>query len=282
MAVIGQIRAPSLFISHGAGPLPLIHPDFEGYRQLVAKLGSRLDGVKGIILLSAHWECNEPEITALEDPGLYFDYGTVAAGQKHVAPEAYETNYPVLGNAALAVEINQRLLDCGFKPVLNHKRGLDHGVFVPLKIMRPEADIPVVQVSVLTGKDEEEATDKNLRLGRALDYFRDCGYAIMGSGGSYHDFDTTMAVLEGSSELPPGAEEFEDYLKSVAAIPDAKAREKALQGWRDIPSSYVSHLQAEAEHFWPFLVAAGGGGDVAGRRILKFVSHGVPVSFFEW
>ncbi|KAF4421700.1 4,5-DOPA dioxygenase extradiol [Colletotrichum fructicola] len=107
MAVLGQIRAPSLFISHGAGPLPLIHPDFEEYRQLVAKLGSRLDGVKGIILLSAHWECNEPEITALEDPGLYFDYGTVTAGQKHVAPEAYETNYPVLGNAALAVEINQ-------------------------------------------------------------------------------------------------------------------------------------------------------------------------------
>uniref|UniRef100_L2FFC2 Extradiol ring-cleavage dioxygenase class iii protein subunit b n=2 Tax=Colletotrichum fructicola (strain Nara gc5) TaxID=1213859 RepID=L2FFC2_COLFN len=263
MAVLGQIRAPSLFISHGAGPLPLIHPDFEEYRQLVAKLGSRLDGVKGIILLSAHWECNEPEITALEDPGLYFDYGTVTAGQKHVAPEAYETNYPVLGNAALA-------------------RGLDHGVFVPLKIMRPEADITVVQVSVLTGKDEKEATRKNLRLGRALEYFRDYGYAIMGSGGSYHDFDTTMAVLEGSSELPPGAEEFEDYLKSVAAIPDAKTREKALQSWRDIPSSYVSHLQAEAEHFWPFLVAAGGGGDVAGRRILKFVSHGVPVSFFEW
>ncbi|KAJ0386210.1 hypothetical protein COL922a_004854 [Colletotrichum nupharicola] len=248
MAVLGQIRAPSLFISHGAGPLPLIHPDFEEYRQLVAKLGSRLDGVKGIILLSAHWECNEPEITALEDPGLYFDYGTVAAGQKHVAPEAYETNYPVLGNAALAVEINQRLLGCGFKPVLNHKRGLDHGVFVPLKIMRPEADISVVQVSVLTGKDEKEATRQNLRL----------------------------------ANFPPEAEEFEDYLKSVAAIPDAKAREKALQSWRDIPSSYVSHLQAEAEYFWPFLVAAGGGGDVAGRRILKFVSHGVPVSFFEW
>ncbi|KAJ0377598.1 hypothetical protein COL26b_004068 [Colletotrichum chrysophilum] len=276
MAVLGQIRAPSLFISHGAGPLPLIHPDFEEYRQLVAKLGSRLDGVKGIILLSARWECNEPEITALEDPGLYFDYGTVAAGQKHVAPEAYETNYPVLGNAALAVEINQRLLGCGFKPVLNHKRGLDHGVFVPLKIMRPEADIPVVQVSVLTGKDEKEATRKNLRL-------ETMGTRSWGAAGRI----TTLTLRWPCSKalanfLPPGAEEFEDYLKSVAAIPDAKAREKALQSWRDIPSSYVSHLQAEAEHFWPFLVAAGGGGDVAGRRILKFVSHGVPVSFFEW
>ncbi|KAI8228536.1 4,5-DOPA dioxygenase extradiol [Colletotrichum sp. SAR 10_77] len=282
MATPGKTRAPSLFISHGAGPLPLILPDLEDYRQQVAKLGSRLDGIKGIILLSAHWESDEPEITALEDPGLYFDYGTVAGAQDLVPPEAYETNYPVLGNAALAMEINHRLLDCGFKSVLNHKRGLDHGVFVPLKIMRPEADIPVVQVSVLTGRDEEEATDKNLRLGRALEFFRDYGYAIMGSGGSYHDFDTTMAVFKGSGELPSGAEEFEDYLNATAAIPDAKAREKALQGWRDIPSSYVSHLQAEAEHFWPFLVAAGGGGDVAGRRILKFVSHGVPVSFFEW
>ncbi|KAL3294921.1 catalytic LigB subunit of putative aromatic ring-opening dioxygenase [Colletotrichum asianum] len=282
MATPGQTRAPSLFISHGAGPLPLIRPDLEDYRQQVAKLGSRLDGVKGIILVSAHWESDVPEITALEDPGLYFDYGTVAAAQDLVPPEAYETNYPVLGNTALAMEINQCLVDCGFKPVLDHKRGLDHGVFVPLKIMRPEADIPVVQVSVLTGKDEEEATRKNLRLGRALEYFRDYGYAIMGSGGSYHDLATTVALVQGSGELPPGAEEFEDYLKLVAAIPDAQAREKALQGWRDIPSSYISHLRAEAEHFWPFLVAAGGGGDVAGRRILKFASHGVPVSFFEW
>ncbi|KAI8234078.1 4,5-DOPA dioxygenase extradiol [Colletotrichum sp. SAR 10_86] len=282
MATPGQTRAPSLFISHGAGPLPLIHPDCEDYRQLVAKLGSRLDGVKGIILLSAHWECDEPNITAFENPGLYFDYDTVPAGQDLLSSKAFETDYPVLGNAALAVEINQRLVDCGFKPVLDHKRGLDHGVFVPLKIMRPEADIPVVQVSVLTGKDEGEATRKNLRLGRALEYFRDYGYAIMGSGGSYHDLATTVALVQGNGELPSGAEEFEGYLKSVAAIPDAKAREKALRGWRDIPSSYVSHLQAEAEHFWPFLVAAGGGGDVAGRQILKFVSHGVPVSFFEW
>ncbi|KAK1676805.1 Extradiol ring-cleavage dioxygenase, class III enzyme, subunit B [Colletotrichum godetiae] len=282
MAVPETQRAPSLFISHGAGPLPLIHPDLENFRQQVAKLGSRLDGVKGIILLSAHWESNEPEITALEDPGLYFDYGTVAAAQALVPPEAYETKYPILGNAALATEIKKRLLDCGFQPVLDYKRGLDHGVFVPLKIMRPNADIPVVQVSVLTGKNEEEATDKNLRLGRALEYFRDFGYAIMGSGGSYHDFLTIQDVFQGAGELPSGAEEFEDYLKSTAAISDASTREEALKRWRETPSSYVSHVKAEAEHFWPFLVAAGSGGDTAGQQILKLLSHGVPMSFYEW
>ncbi|KAK1633517.1 Extradiol ring-cleavage dioxygenase, class III enzyme, subunit B [Colletotrichum phormii] len=206
MAIPETHRAPSLFISHGAGPLPLIHPDLEDFRQQVAKLGSRLDGVKGIILLSAHWESNEPEITALEDSGLYFDYGNVAAAQALVPPEAYETKYSILGNAALAAEINKRLLDCGFQPVLDYKRGLDHGVFVPLKIMRSNADIPVVQVSVLTRKDEEEATDKNLSLGRALEYFRDFGYTIMGSGGSYHDFLTMKDVFQGAGELPSGAE----------------------------------------------------------------------------
>ncbi|KXH65318.1 hypothetical protein CNYM01_00895 [Colletotrichum nymphaeae SA-01] len=282
MAVSQEIRGPSLFISHGAGPLPLIHPGLEDFRQQVAKLGSRLNGVKGIILLSAHWETDEPEITALEDPGLYFDYGTVAAAQALVPPEAYETKYPVLGNAALAAEINQRLQDCGFRPVLDYKRGMDHGVFVPLKIMRPKADIPVVQVSVLTGKDEEEATDKNLRLGRALEYFRDFGYAIMGSGGSYHDFMTMQDVLQGSGKIPSGAEEFESYLETTAAISDANTREEALKRWRDTPSSYMAHVKAEAEHFWPFLVAAGSGGDISGQRILKLLSQGLPMSFYEW
>ncbi|KXH66344.1 hypothetical protein CSAL01_03938 [Colletotrichum salicis] len=267
MATPETHRAPSLFISHEAGPLPLIHPDLEDFRHQVAKLGSRLDGVKGIILLSAHWESNEPEITALEDPGLYFDYGT---------------KYPILGNAALAAEINKRLLDCGFQPVLDYTRGLDHDVFVPLKIMRPKADIPVVQVSVLTGKDEEEATEKNLRLGRALEYFRDFGYAIIGSGGSYHDFMTMKDVFQGSGELPSGAEEFEDYLQFTAAISDASTREKLLNCWRDTPSSYVSHVEAKAEHFWPFLVAAGSVGDVLGKQILKLLSQGVSMSFYEW
>ncbi|KAH7109250.1 catalytic LigB subunit of putative aromatic ring-opening dioxygenase [Dendryphion nanum] len=274
-------RAPSMFVSHGAGPLPLFDEAWESWRQSISKLSSKLDGARGIIVISAHWETDEPSLTSSANPGLYYDYENRPKGL--VLPQrVFEEKYPVVGNQELAASIAQHLRSYGFNPILDENRGLDHGVFVPLKAMRPQADIPIVQLSLVKGSDEQEATDKNLKVGQALEHFRTLGYAVVGSGGSYHDFETAGKGLTEGAPIPAAADDFEDYLVSVASIADKNERVQALGNWRKESSSYVAHLEGHAEHFWPFLVAAGSGGNKPGKRV-EFVKNFIgPMSFFEW
>ncbi|PKX91391.1 DODA-type extradiol aromatic ring-opening family dioxygenase [Aspergillus novofumigatus IBT 16806] len=274
-------RAPSMFVSHGAGPFPLYEEGWESWRQSVSKLGSKLDGVKGIIVISAHWEMEEPHLTSSAHLRLYFDYDNPPDGL--VLPQrVFEEEYAVPGNREFAADVAQHLRSHGFKPVLDEKRGLDHGVFVPLKVMRPQADIPIVQLSLLNGSDEQEATERNLKLGLALVQLRDLGYAVVGSGGSYHDFGTAIKAMMEGLPIPSAADDFEAYLVSVASITDGDERIQALRDWRKVPSSYVSHVEGHVDHFLPFLVAAGSGGNKPGRRIELVRNVVGPMSFFEW
>lgn len=279
MAASKSFRAPSMFVSHGAGPFPLYEKEWEPWRQSVNKLGSKLDGVKGMLVISAHWEADEPHLTSSADPSLCYDYEIVPmALPRHV----YEEKYQVKGNRELAADVAQHLQSRGFKPVLDENRGLDHGVFVPLKTIRPQADIPIVQLSILKGSNEQETIDKNLKLGQALEHFRDHGYAVVGSGGSYHDLETAIKGMTEGFPIPAAAEDFEAYLLSIASIAGGEERAQALKNWRKVPSSYVSHCEGHAEHFWPFVVAAGSGGNNPGKRI-EFIRNSIgPMSFFEW
>lgn len=283
MASTEKCRAPSLFLCHGAGPFPLVTPEWEPFRKLLYKYNSKLDGVKGILLFSAHWETAEPHITASDNPGIWYDYADVEPDNETLHPAgSNEVQYPVAGDAKLAKIVARHLQNHGFSPVLDYERGFDHGVYVVMKPLRPEADIPIIQVSVLTGSDEQEATERNLKLGRALESLRDAGYAIVGSGGSYHDFRTIASAIMKGSPIPPSAWEFEEYLNSVVTVADAEEREKEIRGWRELPSSYVAQVKNEAEHFWPFLIASGAGGDKKGVRLDLMNGPGGPMSFFEW
>ncbi|KAF2183971.1 hypothetical protein K469DRAFT_710350 [Zopfia rhizophila CBS 207.26] len=148
--------------------------------------------------------------------------------------------------------------------------------------MRPQADIPIVQLSLLKGSNEQETTDRNLKLGQALEHFRDLGYAVVGSGGSYHDFETAFKGMTERLPIPAAADDFEDYLVSVASIAGGDERVQALRNWRKVPSSYVAHVEGHADHFWPFLVAAGSGGNNPGKRVELVRNFVGPMSFFEW
>lgn len=271
--------APSLFISHGTGPFPLLDPDQESYREMLRGSGHKLDGVKGIILISAHWETDEPHITAINNPGLFYDYEQM----RDVLPEAaFAFQYPANGDSKLAADIAEHLKEFGFRPVLDYKRGFDHAVYVPMTLLRPDADIPIVQMSVLQGRDEKESTDMNIRLGQALECYRSKGYAIMGSGGSFHDFDTIAAAFFKKKHVPASASQFEKFLESVAVISDPTDREATLRGWRDRPESYIAHPVGKSEHLLPFMVVAGSGGNKPGTKFGIYNFRGVPMSCFSW
>jgi aromatic ring-opening dioxygenase catalytic subunit (LigB family) len=273
------LRAPSLFISHGTGPMPLLDSDQESYRQLLRGHGKLLDGVKAIILVSAHWETDEPHITSASDPGLFYDYEHM----RDILPrEAFEFKYPARADPQLAAEVAHHLTSVGFHPVIDSERGLDHAVYVPMTLMRPNADIPIVQMSILKGENERESTEKNIKLGEALAGFRERGYAICGSGGSYHDFHVIARALFENQPVPPSASVFEKFLETSATVSDAAERRSLLLGWRDFPESFIAHKKGESDHFMPFLVAAASGGDQSGERYDMYNYKGAPMSFYRW
>ncbi|KAJ4360682.1 uncharacterized protein N0V89_001249 [Didymosphaeria variabile] len=196
--------------------------------------------------------------------------------------EAFEFQYPTKGDPHLASEVAERLQLSGFKPVLDEKRGLDRAVYVPMTSMRPAADIPIVQMSVITRDTEAESTEANIKLGQALECFRDKGCAIVGSGGSFHDFQAVAAAFFEGKEVPERSRQFEKFFKSVASTPDPVDRKTKLMGWRDLPESYLAHPANHSEHFMPSMVCSGSGGNTGGKQFDMYEYRGTPMGQYEW
>lgn len=273
-------RAPAIFLSHGAGPLPVFAEDHESYRALLRKHSHLLGGVKAIILFSAHWETDEPRISGLESPAIFYDYEHM----RDVLPkQAFELQYDAKGDAGLAKSIADRLRSAGFSPVIED-RPWDHGVYVPMSIMLPQGNIPIVEMSVLKGQTDLEATEKNFRLGEVMETFRDEGYAVVGSGGSWHDFRRGAAAYFGDgSKLTEEEVQFEEFVKDIAETKDPELRKKRLCAWREAPGNVEAHVIGEAEHFMPYVVAAASGGQGAGRRLdILWLPNGMPYGFYIW
>ena len=136
-----------LAVPHGGGPMPILgDPAHDPLITFLRTVASTIGRPKAIVVVSAHWETTGPSITAAQAPGLIYDYGGFP-------PEAYELAYPAPGAPELAAEIGELLQAGGFDPMLRTDRGFDHGVFVPLLLMYPDAQIPVVQLSMLAGLD---------------------------------------------------------------------------------------------------------------------------------
>lgn len=156
----------SSFISHGTGPFPLLNrPHEQPFLENLKRNKRVLEGVKAIIIFSAHWETDHPCISGAAKPGVYYDYEEM---RPQLPPATFEFQYDADGNLELAEEISAELTKQGFQPEIDYQRGFDHAVYVPMTILRPEADIPIVQMSALKAKTEQEATDCNLALGRAM------------------------------------------------------------------------------------------------------------------
>ncbi|MGA2398842.1 MAG: class III extradiol ring-cleavage dioxygenase [Steroidobacteraceae bacterium] len=206
---------------------------------------------QAIVVVSGHWE--EPVFTACSgaSPSLIYDY-------TGFPPHTYKLKYPAPGAPALAQRIAELLTEAGLPAQTDPSRGFDHGVFIPLLLVNPQADIPVVPLSLKRGLDPAE----HLAAGRALQRLRDEGVLIVGSGMSYHNMHAyrTPAATEPS-------EVFDHWLTETVSDRDLQHRWARLLRWSDAPAARNAHPREE--HLLPLMVAAGAAQNAPGERIFS-------------
>jgi aromatic ring-opening dioxygenase catalytic subunit (LigB family) len=236
-------RLPTYFISHGGGPWPWMKDQWGG---MMAELERSLQGIareigakpKAVLVISGHWE--EPEFTVqgAERPGMVYDYSGFP-------PHTYQVKYAAPGSPALAARVQALLAAAGIPARRDDARGYDHGTFAPLVAMYPDADVPVVQLSLKHGYDPAA----HLAAGRALAPLRDEGVLIVGSGLSYHNL----------REMGPAARDvskaFDDWLQATLVGATGAERVRRLVRWEEAPGARRAH-PAE-DHLVPLMVAVG-------------------------
>ena len=234
------MKFPAIFVNHGGGPMPLMgaQPHLAQHMKDVIKL---LPGAPtSIVVLSAHWESNPVQITNYKEPRpLLYDYGGFP-------PETYKYQYPAPGSPDLSKRIQGLLEAKGISTSLDESRGFDHGVFVPLKIMYPDADIPVVAVSLAASLDAND----NMKIGQALAPLRDEGVLILGSGYSFHNMG---AFFNATEKTRKAAADFNQWLKETMSSSPSAMKEH-LENWSLAPGGRISHPREE--HLLPLLMVA--------------------------
>jgi len=253
---MSNARLPTLFIPHGGGPCFFMDPMPGFPPTLWDKLAAYLRGIpavigqrpKAVLVISGHWECPLPTVLNVEKHTLLFDY--------YGFPEhTYHLTYPAPGSAEVAARVRELLAQAGISSEEEHERGLDHGVFVPFKLIYPGADVPIVQLSLLHNLDARQ----HLAMGHALAPLRDEGVLIVGSGNSYHNL---REFFSPSKDAGASSAQFDAWLGAAVAAPPAE-RERLLTTWHDAPGARASHPRVE--HLLPLMVVAGAAGNDAGR-----------------
>lgn len=268
-----SLVAPAIFVNHGGGPLPLLgdkeHVGLTVFLRDGVKKYINFKEVKAIILVTAHWEENVVAISSSKHHDLYFDY-------YGFPPESYTYKYKAPGYPELAERIHESLKNVGIKSKLDPKRGWDHGVFVPMMLINPSADIPIVQVSVLSNQDPEQ----HYKLGQVLQEFRKEGVAVIGSGMSYHNMrEFRLSRYQGAIVN----KEFDDYLNKICTSENEQDRKEGFLSWREQPGATEAHPVRAAEHFMPLIVVAGAGGSKPGERIFNWdLADTFRLSGFIW
>ncbi len=267
-------RLPTLFIPHGGGPCffmpvpPGLPPDLwdrlAAYlRGLDASLGER---PKAVLVISGHWETPHPTVNAGAHPPLLFDY-------YGFPPDTYQLTYPAPGSPALAARVREVLAAADIPSAEDPERGLDHGVFVPFKLIYPDADVPVVQMSL--NQNLDAAT--HLRIGQALMPLRDEGVLIVGSGMSYHNLRN---FYSSESHAVAAAEQFDGWLNDAVTDADPAGRASKLTSWAAAPGARACHPRPE--HLLPLMVAAGAAGSDVARRTFHDRLLGKSIAGFQF
>jgi aromatic ring-opening dioxygenase catalytic subunit (LigB family) len=235
------MKLPTYFISHGGGPWPFMDGDYRrGHAKLEASLqalpGTLAEKPKAVLMVSAHWEETAFTVMSSPAPGMLYDYGGFP-------PHTYEVVYAAPGDPVLAERVVALIEAAGLPAARNAQRGFDHGAFCTLVPMFPEADVPVVQLSLKRGLDPAE----HLAVGRALAPLRNEGVLILGSGFSFHN----LRLYGGQGREPSAA--FDAWLQH--ALPSPEGRAERLQAWSRAPAARLAHPREE--HLLPLMVAAG-------------------------
>lgn len=235
--------ASVLYIPHGGGPLPLF--DDPMHRELIAflqQIPTRMAKPEALVVISAHWEASEVSITGGAQPVLLYDYWGFP-------PESYTIQYPAPGHPALAGRIHELLQAAAIPSRVDNRRGFDHGLFVPLKLMYPLADIPCVQISLQAGLDAAA----HVAIGRALMPLRRLPVLILGSGFSFHNM---AAFFTRKGEGDPANEAFQQWLIDTLtnASLSTSEREQRLVLWEQAPHARYCHPREE--HLLPLHVCS--------------------------
>jgi len=247
---------PSLFVSHGAPTLPLTDAPA---RTFLAGLGTQFPRPKAILMISAHWDTEQPMVNAVAVNETIHDFSGF--------PRAlYEMRYPAPGSTELAERVCDLLCAAGLASATDRKRGLDHGAWVPLSLMYPDADIPVVQLSV----QSHLGPAHHLQLGRALAPLRAEGVLIIGSGSFTHN----LMEFRGqplAATAPGWVTEFAEWCATALA----EGRVCDLLTYRRLAPSAARNHPSE-EHFLPLFVALGAGGeDAKATQLHTSATHGI-------
>jgi aromatic ring-opening dioxygenase catalytic subunit (LigB family) len=265
------LKQPSIYLPHGGGPCFFMEPPPEDperwvalehfLQELPACLPTRPDA---LLVISAHWEMKRPTVLAAPAPGLLFDY-------YNFPPHTYRLTWPAPGAPILAARVRQLLAAEGIESDEETERGYDHGVFVPLKVGFPEADMPILQLSLQQGLDPA----RHIAIGHALLPLRDDNVAVIGSGLSFHNL---RALGDSGYDAP--AEDFDRWLDQVLCHDTSEGREASLCAWASAPGGRLSHPREE--HLLPLMVATGAGHGDPCRRTFSGRIWGKAVSAFQF
>ena len=255
---------PAVFVSHG---MPAIAVQQEPTHYFFRELGQTLGRPKAVVCVSAHWEAVRPLVTGTSAPQTIHDFSG--------PPALFEKDYPAPGDPDLAHDAVALLTQAGIDAATDPSRGLDHGVWVPLILMYPEADIPVVQISVQTELDPEH----HLNLGRALQPLRQGGVLILGSGGATHNLPE-IHHYRVHSRPAEYALDFDTWLEKAIV----RGREEALLNYKEEGPSAARNHPYPAEHFLPLFVPLGAAGPGArGRLLHKGFMYGLlSMAAYAW
>ena len=248
-----SLRLPTYFLSHGGGPWPWLKAEhgttFDQLEKSLIDVRRELgQAPRAVLMISGHWEVDRYMLTSAARPPMEYDYSGF--------PEhTYRIRYDAPGDPALAETVHQ-LLDRGGMPSgLDLQRGFDHGAFTVMAPMYPEAQMPLVLLSMRVSLDPAE----HFKVGELLAPLRDEGVLIIGSGFSYHD---TRGIRSGAGRVPSAA--FDAWLAGTVLHPSPDQRRQRLLHWTEAPAARLAHPRKD--HLVPLMVAAGAASqDVAVR-----------------
>jgi aromatic ring-opening dioxygenase catalytic subunit (LigB family) len=259
-------RQPALFLPHGGGPCFFMDwtwgpaDTWNATQRFLEGLAGTLPAPpKAMVVVSGHWEDPAFTASAAAHPELIFDYSGF--------PEhTYRLAWPAPGDPELAAEVAELLGKAGLPAATSPSRGFDHGVFVPLKVVFPQAQIPVVTLSLVSSLDPA----LHLAAGRALAPLRDRGVLIVASGMSFHNLRGYLRP-----ETVERARAFDAWLTRAVESPAAE-----LTAWREAP--FAAYAHPREEHLMPLMVAAGAGGEAPGKRIFSDEPMGAAISAYRF
>lgn len=258
-----------VYLSHGGGPLPLLNdPGHLEMVQTLTPLAEKLIQPSAILVISAHWEEDRPTVTAAPAPPLLYDY-------YGFPEESYSIKYPAPGSPQLAEQLYQHLKAEGFQPEKDSERGLDHGVFIPLKIIYPAANIPCIQLSLVKGLQP----DVHIELGRVLRKLEWENLLVVGSGFSFHNMRAFFQPP--TPESLAANTSFADWLTETCTGTDLteQERKQRLIDWENAPGARYCHPREE--HLLPLHVCYGMANGPAKHEITLEIL-GKRANMFMW